>query len=387
MAGTRLRTLATGAAAILMLAACTGGAASPSGSAGSSTGTAASPSGTPCATQPAEGLEPTLVVVANGGTFQQGFIKDYFEPFTCATGVKVESVAASFDPEWAKIVADDQSNNVQWDIVDTGPSVPPDKQPYLTDLGTDCASIPNVAKNGASGTCRRYGLVRGFGGLVLAYNILKYGDKPPTSWKDFWDVKDFPGPRSISGSEKIYMLQTALWADGVPPDQIYPMDLDRAFAKLDEIKSSIDYAWTSGDQAQTLWRNEEVTIGASYSGRAVVLQGEGLPVGFAWPGASQDIGGWGILKKAPHPKAAKAFLDFFFRADQDAISRALDFQKITGYDMPLPAVTQAIPASEQKYHAGAPGNWENTVPQDVDWVQKNQQTVTDRWNAWLQTLP
>ena len=401
----KLKALAVAVSAVLVAGACaansptTAPSAAPTTSmaepttaasaAAPTTAAAATPagSGTPCLTSPAPGLEDSLVVVSNGGQFQKGFIQDYYTPFTCATGVKVISVAASFDDEWAKIVADDQSNNVQWDIVDTGPSVPPEKQPYLTDLGQDCASIPNVGTNGAPGTCRQFGVVRGFGGLVLAYNVATYASKAPTSWKDFWDVKDFPGPRSISGSEKIYMLQTALWADGVPINQIYPMDLDRAFRKLDQIKANINYAWTSGDQAQTLWRNEEVTMGASYSGRAVVLQGEGLPVGFAWPGASQDIGGWGILKKAPHPNAAKAFLNFFFNADKDAIARALDFQKITGYDMPLPAVTASLPASEQKYHAGAPGNWENTLPQDVTWVAQNQQTVTDRWNAWLQTLP
>jgi putative spermidine/putrescine transport system substrate-binding protein len=34
------------------------------------------------------------------------------------------------------------------------------------------------------------------------------------------------------------MLEIALLADGVAPDKLYPLDLDRAFKKLDTIKKN-----------------------------------------------------------------------------------------------------------------------------------------------------
>ena len=35
-------------------------------------------------------------------------------------------------------------------------------------------------------------------------------------------------------------------ADGVAPDKLYPLDVDRAFKKLEEIKPNITVWWTSG---------------------------------------------------------------------------------------------------------------------------------------------
>ena len=373
----RIRALGMLAVIGLAVSACGGGAA-PQVSA-----TPAAAAASAAATAQAPKLEDSLVILTSGGAFEKAFIKHYYEPFTKATGVKVIPVAANFDTQLAKVKADTEAKNIQWDIIDAGPAVPPDRIPYYMDLGSDCASMPNIVKNGSAGVCRRYNVIRGLGGMVLAYNTKTFGANAPKSWNDFWDVKNFPGTRSLPANESYYILQTALWADGVPLDKIYPLDLDRAFKKLDQIKPNVTNFWTSGDNAQQLWRNGNVVLGGSYSGRAVVLQGEGLPVGITWKGASKDIGGWGILKDAPHPNAAKAFLNFFFAADQDALQRALAFAKDTGYDMPIPAALQLVPEAERAQHAGAPGNWETMIDQDVNWIAANQKTVLERWTAWL----
>ena len=55
---------------------------------------------------------------------------------------------------------------------------------------------------------------------------------------DFWNVKDFPGKRSLPNFPA-YMLPAALMADGVTADKLYPIDLDRAFKRLDKIKKDI----------------------------------------------------------------------------------------------------------------------------------------------------
>ncbi len=50
-------------------------------------------------------------------------------------------------------------------------------------------------------------------------------------------------------------------ADGVAPDALYPLDVDRAFRKLEQIKPHIAVWWTSGGQspccsraARSTWR-------------------------------------------------------------------------------------------------------------------------------------
>ena len=48
-------------------------------------------------------------------------------------------------------------------------------------------------------------------------------------------MKKFPGRRALR-NHPIATLEAALMADGVAPDKLYPLDVDRAFKKLEEIK-------------------------------------------------------------------------------------------------------------------------------------------------------
>lgn len=325
-----------------------------------------------------QALEKELVILTGGGAFELAFRRHFYEPFTRSTGVRIIPVAAPFNDQWAKIRADTEARNVQWDIVDTGPVVPPEKQPYLRDLG-DCGELPHVVANGVQGACARYNVLRTIGGAVLAYDTTKFAGERPQSWADFWDIRRFPGPRALSLRETIYVLMVALYADAVPPDRIFPLDVDRALRKLDAIKPHVAVYWTSGDHSQQLWRNREVVLSMLYSGRAVGLQKEGLPVGIVWKGAPKDIGGWGILKDAPHPNAAMAFLDFFYTNP----GAHLRFAEEINYDTGMAATLGRLPEARRLERAMFPANWTNMLMQDVNWVERNQARVLERWNAWL----
>ena len=60
-------------------------------------------------------------------------------------------------------------------------------------------------------------------------------DAVPASWADFWDVKRFSGPRGLRNNPR-GTLEIALLADGISAEKLYPLNLDRAFAKLDELR-------------------------------------------------------------------------------------------------------------------------------------------------------
>ncbi|MCB1813474.1 MAG: extracellular solute-binding protein, partial [Candidatus Competibacteraceae bacterium] len=53
--------------------------------------------------------------------------------------------------------------------------------------------------------------------------------KPLTGLADLWNVDEFPGKRALP-DYPAFLLPLALVADGVAPDDLYPLDLDRAFA-------------------------------------------------------------------------------------------------------------------------------------------------------------
>ena len=106
---------------------------------------------------------------------------------------------------------------------------------------------------------------------VLAYDGDKITDDPPQSWADFWDTEKYPGQaRACAGGPK-YTLEFALMADGVAPAEVYevlrtPEGVDRAFAKLDEIKDDIIW-WEAGAQPPQLLASGEVVMTSAYNGR------------------------------------------------------------------------------------------------------------------------
>ncbi|MCZ4093723.1 extracellular solute-binding protein [Sinorhizobium psoraleae] len=151
------------------------------------------------------------------------------------------------------------------------------------------------------------------GGLVLAFDERAFPEGGPSNWVEFWDVERFPGPRALPNYGSPWeVLTAALIADGVPQDKLFPLDLDRAFKKLDELKPNIAVWWTGGDQSQQLFRSEEVVASAIWNGRASRLQAEGVPVRFTWDGASYEPMTYRLVKGGPNPLAAKALLDFLY---------------------------------------------------------------------------
>ena len=77
------------------------------------------------------------------------------------------------------------------------------------------------------------------------------------------------------------MIEAALLADGVPPANLYPLDLDRAFKKLDTIKGDIIW-WSSGAQSQQLLASAEASFGSFWNGRLTALAADGMPVETSW---------------------------------------------------------------------------------------------------------
>ena len=62
------------------------------------------------------------------------------------------------------------------------------------------------------------------------------GAKEPKNFTEFFDVKAFPGKRCLPDFPH-YCLPFALQAAGVPIDKMFPLDVDLAFKKLNEIKA------------------------------------------------------------------------------------------------------------------------------------------------------
>ncbi|MER8996158.1 ABC transporter substrate-binding protein [Mesorhizobium sp. M0678] len=320
-----------------------------------------------------------VVISSGSGVFGKMMNELFFQQFTKETGIRVIAVEA----DYARLKAMIQMNAVEWDIVylPRELALGAEFKPHLEELGKNCEQLPNVSTEGVEGSCvGEVGVLWDQGGLVMTYDERAFPGGGPANWVDFWDVKRFPGPRSLPTDDSaLEVLMVALIADGVPLEKLFPMDLDRAFKKLDELKPNIAVWWTSGDQSQQLFRSREVVASAMWNGRASRLQREGVPVRFTWDGATYESQTFCITKGAPNPLAAKALLNFVYtRPEAHA-----EFVKNMFYALPNKNAAAFLDPEFASTLVTASDNLSKVAIMDAEWIQANRAAVTERWTAWI----
>ena len=333
----------------------------------------------PPAVRAAGALEATVVVRTTGGVFEAALKRNFFDPFTAATGVRVVPVAASYGDMMAKSAAMQAAGKVEWDIISPQYNELSQISQYLTDLG-DCGAMPNVAADGVAGACGRYGVLYLTGGQVLAWNPDAYKGRKPERWADFWDTKTFPGRRALPNTGSPWAtLMLALLADGVPREKLFPLDLDRAFAKLDGIKPEVATWWRTGDQSQKMWANDDIAMSLMWSGTAYAGKQAGIPLNWTYNEAIADFGAWGILKGAPHPNAARAFINHYMANS----ARHAAFSREMGYTTSNLASQALLTPAEKKDLISSPEMLAGIITVDYFWLAANRAGVLGRWNAWV----
>src|SRR5947209_4948146 len=169
-----------------------------------------------------------LVVASYGGDWQATQKKTMFTPFAQQNQVTLQDVV--YDGKYGPLVSQVKANDIKWDVVDVEGNMVllGQKDGILEPIDyniVDASKINPEAKN-------PYGVGIVAWSWVLAYNTQTFEKNPPKTWSDFFDVDKFPGPRGLRNDPR-RVLEIALLADGVPANQLYPLDTARAFRKLD----------------------------------------------------------------------------------------------------------------------------------------------------------
>lgn len=336
--------------------------------------------GSPAAAQTVGGKpEDTLIIRTTGGVFEAALKKNFFDPFTEATGIKVVPVAASYGDMMAKATAMQTSGNVEWDIISPQYYELSKLSHLLTDLG-DCSAMPNVGEQGVARACGRYGVLYLTGGQVLAFDPQAFKSRKPETWADFWDVKTFPGSRALPNTGSPWAnLIISLIADGVPADKIFPLDLDRAFAKLDAIKPHVAVWWKTGAQSQQVMRQGDAVMSLMWSGTAYATKRAGVSLDWSWNNAVADFGAWAILKGAPHPNAARAFINFYLGTPKNHAA----FSREMGYATSNKLAQASLTDAEKAELGAKPEIISQIITPDADWLEKNRAMALERWNRWV----
>jgi spermidine/putrescine-binding protein len=320
----------------------------------------------------------TMVVASFGGKFAQALDDHYFQPFGWEADVKV-----TMDPIGvqmvAKLQAQQAAGNVAWSIV-----MPHDQDTFAIAAKGMLLPLPPEIKKEALALygpklVSDYAIARGLSASVFVCNtaMVSHCPKDPT---EFWNVKDFPGRRALYSNGWLENLMYALQADGVPPEKLFPLDLDRALRKLDELKPNVSVWWSTGDQSQQIFRDREVAMGVLWDGRAYGLAAQGVKVEISHRGAMLGWGSLTVPKGAPNAPAAWAFLRWYMAHPeaQGAI------QKETGYGESSPLASNYIPAEMRPQMASDPKNIKEVVVPDLTWVSEHRADIVKRWTEWLQ---
>ncbi len=151
----------------------------------------------------------TLKVCSYGGSYQESQRKALFQPFADKFGVKIIEASG---PDIAKIKAQVDNKAYEWDVVDleTRHIARGELENLLEPIDTNVVNLEGIDKK----AIRKAAIGNIFWTTSLAYNKKAIGDQnPPASWVDFWDVKNFPGPRALQ-DQAPFNLEFALLADG-----------------------------------------------------------------------------------------------------------------------------------------------------------------------------
>jgi putative spermidine/putrescine transport system substrate-binding protein len=316
--------------------------------------------------------ERTLYVNTWGGSWTEAEQLAFYRPFTEKTGIRIKTVEPV---SFAKLKAQVQSGNYEWDASNAG--VVEYSQAVRENLlePTDFSIVQKDAlPPEVIGT-------HGVGGVVLATTLVYRKDRFPTSgpqsWVDFWDVKKFPGNRSLY-DRSFDNLAFALLADGVPKDKLFPFDLDRAFRKLNEIKPHIKVWWTQGSQSQQLLKDGEVDMIAMWNARAQEMIDRGDPFQIVWNQAENYKGYWFVPRGTPRAKLAWQFLNFVATAKPQA-----DFCNRLPYGPTNPKAFDYISAETRAKMPTSPEHRELTFEPDAAWLAPVLPAIKERWTQWM----
>lgn len=323
----------------------------------------------------AAAAQDSITVASWGGAYQDAQREAWFNPTAEALGITIKEDTTS---GIADIRAQVMSGAVTWDLVQQGMNtcILLEREGALEpiDLGAmDVDGVPDDLKSD-------YWIGNLVYGAVLGWRKDAWDGKEPAGWADLYNFEAFPGPRSMRRSPQ-YNLEAALVADGVDPAELYPLDVDRAFAKLEELKPHIVSWWPSGAASAQMVVDGEADMIGLWNGRIQTAIDAGAPYDYTFDQQLLIADCWLIPKGAPNKELAMKALAHMMSPDVQAR---------------LPQYINYAPANLDAYQTGliddatlatlptAPGNRETAIPFNAEWWADNLDEVTRRFDLFIQ---
>jgi putative spermidine/putrescine transport system substrate-binding protein len=235
----------------------------------------------------------TLTFAGYGGTYQRDIAKALVHPAAKMEGVAV-TMASHNGLSTVRVQV--RSGRPAWDVVQIGAEecAAGAREGLFEKLDyevIDSRGMPRTAYDD-------YWIAPNDYTVFMAWRRDRFGNRPPRTWADFWDVKKFPGARSLA-LHPSEMLEIALLADGVDPAHLYPLDVARALKSLGRIAPHIDVWWSSGAQSSHLLGDGDVDLIAIWGSRLAPLLKRTGEIDYTFEQALVNYSCFAILKGSP----------------------------------------------------------------------------------------
>ena len=344
----------------------------------------------------AQDMPMEMTIVSWGGAYTKSQQNAYHTPYSEMTGVTIINDDSSAEAV-AKLRAMNEAGNITWDVVDVvaADAIRLCDEGLAMEIDFDTMLAP--APDGTSAT-------EDFGDLLVAdcyipqivysttfgYRTDMVGDTPPTKICDVFDLKAFPGKRSLE-KRPINNMEWALMCDGVAKEDVYDVlateeGQDQALPKLDTIKDEVIW-WSAGADTPQLLADGEVVMGSTYNGRLFsLIEEQDQPVAMLWDAQVFDLDGW-IIPTGLSPERQARALDYVMFATDT--QRLADQAKWISYG---PARKSSAPLVGQHAELGIemaphmptdPANAANTFLYNYEFWADYRDDMDAKFQAWL----
>jgi putative spermidine/putrescine transport system substrate-binding protein len=317
--------------------------------------------------------EVTLTFASWGGTYQKAQEKAWLKPYMAANPhVKILQDQPA---DYAKIKAQVESGNVKWDVCDVFDdfglkSAAKYLEPIDLSIVKNASSAVDVVQNTEHRVADCYSTTN----MAWRTDRFKNG-QAPKDWAGFFDLKTYPGKRAAWKWASGGILEIALIADGVAPDALYPLDVDRALRKLETIKKEIVW-WSSGSESEQVLGDGEAAAAMIWNGRADAIQTQGAPVEYTWKQAMSSPLYLVVPKGTKNKVEAMKFIAYVVAAENNGrISQHIPYS--SGYSnakVEIPADRQSAMPSSHIAELWA---------KDDQWWDVNFAAADEKFQTWL----
>lgn len=322
----------------------------------------------------------TLVVGVWGGTWREAFDEACVKPFEEKYGVTIEEEEMG-DNIVAQTLAQVQQDVDGIDMVAGCGNA--DFCMYLGEQGAikelDYNKIPNAASMDEYAKTP-YGVGMYICSENFTYDNSVYPEIPEGA-AGFFDVEKYPGDRSLkSHSAGSGIVEAALLADGVAFEDLYPLDVDRAFAKLDTIKPYITKFWSSGSDIVQTINDKEATAGMYWLAHVNRAKESGADVTATMQDCAKFADAFGIVDNTKVEDLCYEFINYCISPEVQA-----DLSLALGYAPISQEALQYLPEDMQKEFAPLYLSYEEggTFWTDPTWWAEHEAEMTERYTIWI----